>query len=173
MSILNIKIYGEEVLREKAKPVKEINKKIIDLVNDMADTMYKAPGVGLAANQVGVLKRIIVIDVTGGEDGGKNLIALINPEIVEKEGQMEEDEGCLSLPGITSSVKRAAKVTVCGLNVKGKPVKITASDLLAKALQHEIDHLDGILFVDHLSFAQKFFIQNKLKELKKHGNAKI
>ncbi len=173
MSILNIKIYGEEVLREKARPVKEINKKIIDLVRDMADTMYKAPGAGLAANQVGVLKRIIVIDVTGGENGGKNLIALINPEIVEKDGLMEGDEGCLSLPGITASVKRFAKVTICGLNVKGKPVKITASDLLSKALQHEIDHLNGVLFVDHLSFTQKIFIQNKLKELEKHGKAKV
>lgn len=172
MSVLNINIYGDGVLRDKAKPVKEVNKKIIDLINNMADTMYKVPGVGLAANQVGILKRIIVVDVTGGENGRENFIALINPEIVEKDGLLEEDEGCLSLPGITASVKRFAKVTVCGLDIKGKPVKITASDLLSRVLQHEIDHLDGILFVDYLSFTQKIFVQNKLKGLKKRRNKK-
>lgn len=167
MSVLNIKIYGDSVLRDKANPVKEFSKKILDLVDNMTETMYKAPGVGLAANQVGVLKRIIVVDVTNGENGRENLIVLINPEIIEKEGSLEEDEGCLSLPGINGCVKRFAKVTVCGLNGKGKRVKITASDLLSRAIQHEMDHLDGILFVDHLSFTQKIFIQNKLKELKR------
>ncbi|MEW6088037.1 MAG: peptide deformylase [bacterium] len=168
MSVLNIKIYGDKILREKAEEVKRINKEINLLIEDMVSTMYLSKGVGLAANQVGVLKRIIVIDVTGGKSGGKDLITLVNPVITEKEGLMEDDEGCLSLPGITANIKRFARVTAAGLDVKGNPVKIIASDLLSRALQHEIDHLDGILFVDRLSFTQKILLQKKLKELKKH-----
>lgn len=168
MSTLNIKIYGDEVLRKKAKTVRKVDKEIISLVDDMVTTMYLSSGIGLAANQVGVLKRIIVIDVTGGKNSKENLVILINPEIIEKEGLIEESEGCLSLPGITANVKRFAKVTVCGLDIKSRPVKITASDLLSRALQHEIDHLDGILFVDRLSFTQKIFLKKKLRELKKN-----
>lgn len=167
MSALNIKIYGEEVLRKKAEFVWSVNKEIVSLVDDMVTTLYLSSGIGLAANQVGVLKRIIVIDVTGGENGGKNLVVLINPEIVRSEGSVEENEGCLSIPGITANVQRFAKVIVRGLNIKGAPVEITASDLLSRALQHEIDHLNGILFVDRLSFTQKILLRKKLKELKK------
>lgn len=167
MSALNIKIYGEEVLRKKAEPVQKIDKEIVGLIDDMVTTMYVSSGIGLAANQVGVLKRIIVIDVTGGENGGKNLVILINPEIVRSEGSVEGNEGCLSIPGIRADVQRFAKVTVRGLNIKAAPIEIIASDLLSRALQHEIDHLNGILFVDRLSFVQKVLLQKKLRELKK------
>lgn len=167
MSALNIKIYGEEVLRKKAEFVQSVDKEIVSLVDDMVTTLYVSSGIGLAANQVGVLKRIIVIDVTGGGKGGKNLVILVNPEIIKEEGFVEENEGCLSIPGITADVRRFAEVTVRGLNIKGVPVEITASNLLSRALQHEIDHLNGMLFVDRLSFTQKILLKKKLKELKK------
>lgn len=134
----------DPVLREQAKPVTKITPNIHKLLNDMADTMYDAEGVGLAAPQIGILKRVIVIDV--GDDHG--LIEMINPEIVGSEGEQFGPEGCLSIPGLRGDVKRAMKVTVKGLNRDGEEIEITGTELLARAFQHEIDHLNGVLFTD-------------------------
>jgi peptide deformylase len=161
MAILEIKEYGESVLREKSLPVKEITPEILNLIRDMAETMYTAPGVGLAAPQVGVSKRIIIID---GEEEG--LIVLINPTMVKSEGEVIEEEGCLSIPGVYSEVKRSSKVTVKALNKSGEPIKITKEGLLARALQHEIDHLEGILFVDRIGKVKRQLLLNKLKKQK-------
>lgn len=159
MAILEIKEYGEPVLREKSLPVKEITPEILNLIRDMAETMYTAPGVGLAAPQVGVSKRIIIID---GEEEG--LIVLINPTMVKSEGEVIAEEGCLSIPGVYSEVKRSSKVTVKALNESGEPIKITKEGLLARALQHEIDHLEGILFVDRIGKLKRQLLLNKLKK---------
>lgn len=142
MSVYQIVEIGSEVLREKAKEVKEITPNIVKLLDNMFDTLYEANGAGLAAPQIGVSKRVVVIDVGDGP------IELINPVIVEKEGEADESEGCLSIPGMTGRVVRAAKVKVQGLNRKGELQEIEAEGLLARACQHELDHLEGVLFVD-------------------------
>ncbi len=134
----------DPVLREVSKPVTKINKNIHKLLDDMAETMYDAEGVGLAAPQIGILKRVIVIDV-GDEHG---LIEMINPEIIASSGEQFGPEGCLSIPGIRGDVRRAEKVTVKGLDRDGNEITIEGSELLARAFQHEIDHLNGILFTD-------------------------
>ena len=162
MAILEIKEYGEPVLREKALPVKEITPEILNLIKDMAETMYTASGVGLAALQVGVPKRIILVD--GEEDG---LIVLINPVIIKSEGEVVAEEGCLSVPDIYSQVKRSSKVTIKALNENGDPIEITKEDLIARALQHEIDHLDGILFIDRIGRTERQVLLNKLKKKKR------
>jgi len=162
MAILEIKEYGEEVLREKSLPVKEITPEILNLIRDMAETMYVASGVGLSAPQVGVLKRIIVID--GQEEG---LIALINPKIVRREGEVIAEEGCLSFPEIYCEVKRSSRVTAEALNQKGERIEITKEGLIARALQHEIDHLDGILFIDKVGRTKRQLLLTKLKNQKK------
>ncbi|CAM3307093.1 MULTISPECIES: peptide deformylase [Saccharibacillus] len=144
MAIRLIVKQPDEVLRKKAKEVTKITPNVQKLMADMAETMYDAQGVGLAAPQVGILKRVIVIDV-GDEHG---LIAMINPEIVEREGEQFGAEGCLSIPGLNGDVRRAQTVTVRGLDRDGQSLSVTGSGLLARALQHEIDHLDGILFTD-------------------------
>ena len=161
MAILEIKEYGEPVLREKALPVKEITPEILSLIRDMAETMYTASGVGLAALQVGVPKRIILVD--GEEDG---LIVLINPMIIKSEGEVVAEEGCLSVPDIYSQVKRSSKVTIKALNENGDPIEITEEGLTARALQHEIDHLDGILFIDRIGRMERQILLNKLKKKK-------
>ena len=161
MAILEIKEYGDPVLREKALPVEEVTPEILNLIKDMAETMYTASGVGLAALQVGVPKRIILVD--GEEDG---LIVLINPMIVKSEGEIVAEEGCLSVPDIYSQVKRSVKVTVKALNQNGDPIEITKEDLTARALQHEIDHLDGILFIDRIGRMERKMLLNKLKKKK-------
>ncbi len=162
MAILEIKEYGEPDLREKALPVKEITPEILNLIKDMAETMYTASGVGLAASQVGVLKRIILVD--GEED---ELIVLINPVIIKSEGEVVEEEGCLSVPDIYSQVKRSSKVTIKALNKNGDLIEITKEGLTARALQHEIDHLDGILFLDRIGRMERQILLNKLKKKKK------
>lgn len=142
MAILNIRKAGDPVLKQKAAPVEKITRKIKELLDDMAETMYAADGVGLAAPQVGVSQRIIVLDV------GEGLIQLINPVITNSEGQESASEGCLSIPGVYGDVERSSRVTVEGYERTGKPIRIQAEGLLARALQHEIDHLEGVLFID-------------------------
>jgi len=142
MAILNIRRAGDTVLKKKAEPVVRIDRKIKQLLDDMSHTMYHADGVGLAAPQVGVSQRIIVIDV------GEGLIELINPVITASEGSLVSMEGCLSVPGIYGDVERCTSVTVEGFDRNRKKIRISANDLLAKALQHEIDHLEGILFIE-------------------------
>lgn len=135
----------DPVLRERAKPVPKITPNIHKLLDDMADTMYEAQGVGLAAPQVGILKRVIVMDC-GEEYGG--LIELINPEIIKKEGEQFGPEGCLSIPGLQGDVRRAQKCTVKGWDRDGQEIEIEGEDLLARCIQHEVDHLNGVLFLD-------------------------
>ena len=145
MALLKIRKVGDPVLRSKAKEVVELNAQVIDLLDNMAETMYKAPGAGLAAPQVGVLQRIIVVDVND-ENG---LIELINPEIIQtSEEQTVLEEGCLSIPGAAYNVIRSRQVKVKGLDRKGRAITIEAEGYLARALQHEIDHLDGVLIID-------------------------
>lgn len=142
MAVYKVVEIGDPVLKEIAKPISEITPNVLKLLENMADTMYAYDGVGLAAPQIGVSKRAIVVDV------GEGLIELINPEIVDFTGEERDVEGCLSIPGVQGDVVRAKKVTVKGLNRFGKEVTITAEGLLARAFQHEIDHLNGILFVE-------------------------
>lgn len=146
MAVRIVREYGDEVLRKKAKTVEVIDDKIRALVDDMLDTLYKYNGVGLAAPQVGILKRIVVIDTYEG----KGPIVLINPEIIKEKGEQEVDEGCLSFPSQYAKIIRPKEVSVKALDENGKEFKITGKDLLAQALSHEIDHLNGILFVDKI-----------------------
>jgi peptide deformylase len=142
MAVYKIVEIGAEVLREKAKVVKEINPSIIKLLDNMIDTLNAADGVGLAAPQIGVSKRVIIVNL------GDVLLELINPVISEKEGTQTDEEGCLSIPNVTGDVQRALKIRIQGLNRRGELVDIRADRLLARALQHELDHLEGVLFVD-------------------------
>ncbi len=144
MALRRILREGDETLRKISRPVKEVDKHTKQLLDDMAETMYAAKGVGLAAPQVGVLRRVVVIDT------GDGLMELINPEIVETEGSMINPEGCLSIPGRRCTVERPQKVKVCYNNRRGKQCEIVGEGLLAMALCHEIDHLDGILYIDKM-----------------------
>ena len=142
MALRPIRILGDDVLRKKAKKVEKINTFIKNLLDDMADTMYKNKGVGLAGNQVGILKRVIVVD------DGDGLLQLINPVILEKEGTQIDEEGCLSLPDIYGDVERADKIKVKAQNKQGKYIEFEAEGYLARIIQHEVDHLEGKLFSD-------------------------
>jgi peptide deformylase len=155
--------YGHPVLHAPAAPVAAIDGAIAALVEDMVATMYAAPGIGLAANQIGVPLRVIVIDLSVGEDKGQ-LIKLVNPEFVEKEGEQRHEEGCLSVPGYGGSPVRPARVTVKGLDLDGNEKVYTATELLARAFCHEIDHIDGLLFVDRLSPLKRDLLQRKLRK---------
>ncbi|OGP49249.1 MAG: peptide deformylase [Deltaproteobacteria bacterium RBG_13_43_22] len=167
MAFLEICKYPDPVLQKKAKPVQDIDASLPKLIEDMIETMYQAPGIGLAATQVGKLIRVIVFDQNPREEG-RNPSCLINPEIIEGEGEQTLEEGCLSVPEYFSEVKRKAKVTVRGLNAKGKPVEICGEGVLATVLQHEIDHLDGILFIDHISALKRALYKKRVqKKLKK------
>jgi peptide deformylase len=152
MSVLDIRRAGDPVLKEKAKPVPKITKQIKTLIDNMTETMREADGVGLAAPQIGFSLRVIVVDI------GEGLIELINPEIVESEGCEVATEGCLSVPGMYGDVERFTQVLVKGLDRHGEPVSISGNGLLARALQHEIDHLEGVLFIER---AQSIFREPK------------
>lgn len=145
MALRRIRRLGDPVLQKVSKPVTEVNHKIVDLVHDMLETMYTANGVGLAAPQVGVLKRIVVVDVT---PEGNQPIVMINPEIIAEEGSQTGDEGCLSVPGMAGTVTRPNEVTVRAYDLSMKPFEIKGTELLARAFCHEIDHLDGIVYVE-------------------------
>lgn len=160
MAVREIVIYPEKVLREKALQVTDCDSELQKLIDDMIETMYAAPGVGLAANQVGVSKQVAVIDVSL-RDEKSPLIVLVNPEIVHLEGEIEAEEGCLSVPDYTTVLKRALKVCVRGLDRHGNPVEREADGLLARALQHEIDHLNGILFIDRMGRIKKEFFKKR------------
>ncbi|RLA79923.1 MAG: peptide deformylase [Deltaproteobacteria bacterium] len=160
-----IVIYPDPVLRKKAREVKSIDDRVARLAAEMAETMYAAPGIGLAAPQVGVSERVILVDVTGPER--KELITLVNPVIVEKEGTVIFEEGCLSLPEVREKVERAARVLVRGYDLDEREREIEAEGLLAIALQHEIDHLNGVLFIDYLSRLKRDMIERKLRKWKR------
>ena len=146
MAIRKIRGEGDEILKKKSRQVEEINEKIQELIDDMLETMYKANGVGLAAVQVGVLKQVIVIDI---DDGTEPLI-LINPKILKQKGEQEVEEGCLSFPNKFAKVIRPAEITVEAINREGKTFKVKAKELLAQAISHEIDHLNGVVFIDKI-----------------------
>lgn len=167
--IYKIVKYGDPILEQRAEPVTEFDTpELNELIANMWETMYAAKGVGLAAPQVGVGQRISVIDVSVGEDESKKLV-IINPEITLREGKQTGEEGCLSLPGFREPLTRANKVIVRAQNEKGDPIEITGEDLLARAFQHEIDHLNGVLFISHLSTLKRDIIRRKIKKLQKAG----
>ncbi|MDP2729436.1 MAG: peptide deformylase [Dehalococcoidales bacterium] len=151
MAVLPIRLVPDPVLRQKAKRVRSVNGSIHKLISDMIETMYAAPGVGLAAPQVGVSLRVIVIGLPEEEE-----IILINPEVVRRRGERVVNEGCLSLPGYVGQIKRAESVTVKGRDRDGREVRIKADELLAQALEHEIDHINGRLYTDHLESKDDF-----------------
>ena len=163
MAILHICTYPEEILRQRAQPITEIDEEVVKLVDHMVETMYSAPGIGLAATQVGVAKQLLVADIAPRRPESE-LIVLINPEIVAAEGEVIIEEGCLSVPEYQAEVKRHERVTVRGLNLKGEEVEIEADGLLAVVLQHEIDHLNGMLFIDRLSKLKRDLYKRKVRK---------
>ncbi len=165
MAKLKIHKYGDPVLKQKCKPVEQINSQVKKLISDMFETMYNAPGVGLAAPQVGVSLKLCVIDPF--IDGKKQPIVLINPNIVEKKGKLYEEEGCLSFPGILAKVKRFENIRVEAINEKGLPIIVHGTGILSRIIQHEMDHLNGKLFVEYLSFFKRKKIEKEIKERKK------
>jgi peptide deformylase len=161
--------YGEPILEQAAESVTEFGTPdLASLIADMWETMYAAKGVGLAAPQIGYGKRISVIDISIGEDESKKLV-IINPEIISREGKQTGEEGCLSLPGFREPVTRANKVTIRAQNEIGEHIELASEELLARAFEHEIDHLNGILFINHLSALKRDIIRRKIKKLQKAG----
>jgi peptide deformylase len=160
--------YGDEGLHQPAAPVGEITPEITRLIDDMIQTMYAAPGIGLAATQVGVGLRIFVADISVGRNPSE-LITFINPEFVEREGMQLEEEGCLSVPGFQATVARPSRAVVKGLDREGREQVVEGTGLLARCFQHEMDHLDGTLFVDRLRGLQKDLIVRKIKKLARSG----
>ena len=163
MALRPIIRWGDPVLHTPSAPVAELDGSVAGLVKDMVETMYAAPGIGLAAPQIGVPRRVIVIDLSVGEEKGK-LITVINPELVEREGEQRHEEGCLSVPGFAGTPVRPARVVVKGLDLEGKERLYTATDLLARAFCHEIDHIDGLLFVDRLTPLKRDLLKRKLRK---------
>lgn len=164
MAVLEIRHYPDPVLAEKAQPVETFNDELRQLAEDMAETMYDAPGVGLAAPQVGVLKRLVVLDCSG-QDEPNDLIVAVNPEVVASEGNCLEEEGCLSVPGFYAKVPRSAQVKLRYQDLEGQQQERDADGLLAVAIQHEIDHLDGTLFVDRLSSLKRSMFRKKYQKM--------
>ena len=166
MALLNVLIYPDERLKTIAKPVEVFDEKLDQFIDDMFDTMYQEEGIGLAATQVDVHQRIITIDIEGDK---QNQLVLINPEIIESCGETGIEEGCLSLPGLRALVPRKEKVTVKALNRKGEECVLQAEDLLAICIQHEIDHLNGIVFADYLSPLKRQRMKEKLIKWQKQA----
>lgn len=166
--LLNIYKYGDDVLNLKAREVDNIDERLIKLKDQMITTMHNtATAVGLAAPQVGESIRFSVIDLTMGQDG-KNIVVLINPEIIEAEGSETDDEGCLSFPGLTMPVKRNTRIFLKNITLDGKEIKQEIDGFLARVIQHEIDHLDGVLIIDHVSSLKRQMIKKDIKRLKKN-----
>jgi peptide deformylase len=170
MALLNILHYPDPRLRTKAQPVKEVDEAIRRQIRDMFETMYAAPGIGLAATQVDFHQRLIVMDIS--EDKSQPL-TLINPEILSQEGEQTYDEGCLSVPGFYEAVDRAARIRVRSLDQDGKPFEMDAEGLLAVCIQHEMDHLEGKLFVDYLTELKRQRIRKKLVKQQKHESVSL
>jgi peptide deformylase len=163
MSLRTIHTFPDPVLRQKAKKITEFGETLQPLISDMVETMYDAPGIGLAAPQVGESVQLIVVDVSKEEDDHKFMV-MINPEITEHEGNQIDEEGCLSVLDLTAMVKRSKKITVTYLDISGKEQKLTTEDRFAVVLQHEIDHLNGTLFIDHLSSLKRALYKKKTKK---------
>lgn len=163
---LQLRYYGDPVLRKKAEPVAEITDAELQLAEKMLITMYATGnGIGLAATQVGVLKRFLIVDISEVADEEYEPVMLFNPEILSAEGEAVAEEGCLSIPNVTADVKRPEKVVIEGMNVESEQVRIEADGLLARALQHEIDHLNGVLFIDRLSGLKRQLLAGKLRQI--------
>ncbi|OGL47095.1 MAG: peptide deformylase [Candidatus Schekmanbacteria bacterium RBG_13_48_7] len=163
MASKNILIYGDKILRQKCDPVEKIDETILQLIQDMKDTLVEASGAGLAAPQIGSPVRLILVK-TSEKNENSDTFVLINPEILKSEGKLESDEGCLSIPGVTETVERFANITVEYMAEDGETNVIDASEFLSRVLQHEIDHLNGILFVDRLGMVRRDMIKRKLKK---------
>jgi peptide deformylase len=164
MALLTIRHYPDPVLQQVAQPVTEIDEFIKTLAQNMVETMYAAPGVGLAAPQVGISQRLIVLDCAP-KDEPSQLIIAVNPVVVSREGEQFEEEGCLSVPGYYCRIHRAQRITVRFLDLQGQTVEMVADDFQAVAFQHEIDHLEGLLFVDHLSSLKKSMFRKKYTKI--------
>lgn len=164
MAIRTILHYPDKRLREQAKPVTRFDDELARLVDDMAETMYAAPGVGLAATQIGVPLRLFLVDVAAGGDQPSELRVFVNPEIVESIGEVEFEEGCLSFPGVHEEVARAERVRVRAQDAKGVPFELEAEGLLAIAIQHEHDHLEGKLMIDHLSLLRRRLVNRAMQK---------
>ncbi len=166
MAVLEILKYPHPILKRRSKEVEKIDGEVKKLIEDMKETMYQANGIGLAACQVGVSQRVIVLDVSP-MDPDQEFFAMINPEIISEEGEIEYEEGCLSVPECVEKIKRRERVWVRGLSLEGKEVEIRGEGILAIALQHEIDHINGILILDRISRLKREVYRNKLKKTKK------
>jgi len=166
--ILPILKYGAPELRTASKKVDAFDAELEKVVKNLFDTMYGSPGIGLAAAQIGLNLQLATIDLSVGEEADKRIV-LCNPEIISAEGEQKSDEGCLSIPDFTDTVTRPSKITVRGFGLHGEELVIEAEGLLARCLSHEIDHMNGILFVDHLSSLKRTLIRNKIKKLAKAG----
>ena len=181
MSVLPIYLYGSEILRKKAKPVHELDDSVIKLIYDMAETMHKANGIGLAANQVGYLRRVIVVDVSAIEESqreeageeqvererGTKTLAMINPQLVEQSGSWSMEEGCLSIPDVRADVTRSERISVRFRDVNFREIEMTFDGLLGRVVLHEMDHLDGVLFTDHVSTAKRALLRSEIRKIKK------
>jgi peptide deformylase len=164
MAILPICKLPDPVLRKKAREITAITPELQGLIEDMAETMYAAPGLGLAATQVGVLHRLIVFDVSHRDGGPRDLKVILNPCITAGEGEISREEGCLSVADFSAEVRRHARVQVKGLDREGKPIEMTGEGLLAVVIQHEVDHLDGVLFIDRISRLKRGLFLRRLKK---------
>ncbi|HEY4492071.1 MAG TPA: peptide deformylase [Acidobacteriota bacterium] len=164
MAILDVIYYGDPRLQKVSEPIEEVTPELRTFVRDMFETMYYTNGVGLSAPQVGVNQRILVIDCSAGRDRSQQIV-LINPVVLEQSGEQKSQEGCLSFPGLFADVKRANHAKVRGLDLEGKQIEIEGNELLARALLHEIDHLDGILFIDRMRKADREAIIKKMKKM--------
>lgn len=164
MAVIPIRKLPDQVLRQQAEEITEINGELQRLIDDMAETMYAAPGLGLAAPQVGRLDRLIVFDVAHRDGKARDLKVILNPCITQAEGELTHEEGCLSVADFSAEVRRHARVLVKGLDREGKPIAITGEGLLAVVLQHEVDHLDGILFIDRISRLKRSIYLRRLKK---------
>ena len=164
MPLLKIFKYPDPILRQKAEPITVFDEELKNLVADMAETMYAAPGVGLAANQIGIARQLVVIDITGSDAEEKELITLINPKISKGEGAAVDEEGCLSVVDYTANVKRFTKIWVEAQDVDGNPLTFEAEDYYARVIQHEVDHLSGHLFIDWISSLKRSLYKKKRKK---------
>jgi peptide deformylase len=166
--ILKIVKYPEPVLSQPGEPVTEFDPELKKLADDMFETMYAAQGIGLAAPQVAVSKRVTVIDLTGGKDPEQKIV-LVNPEVIFREGKQYEEEGCLSFPEIREKVQRAAQVKVRAQDLQGKWFELDGEELLARAFQHEIDHLDGTLFIFRMSALKRDLVLRRIRKMQREG----
>lgn len=166
MALLDILVYPDKRLRQRAEPVTEFDAELEKLVQDMAETMYAAPGIGLAAIQVNVLKRVVVMDLSEEKN---DLTVFINPEVTPLEGTQESEEGCLSVPGVFASVERVERVRINAMDVKGNPFELETDGLLSVCIQHEVDHLNGKVFVDYLSRMKQDRVRKKLLKEQKES----